>query len=148
MRGLLVGEDKLIAGWAFKNFNIAPYPVDRAVGIVDQDGKLLGAALFHFCTGYNVELSYYGPRTLTVGIVHILATITAEMFNASRCTVVTSKRNRRLMKSLVKLGFRLEGTQRCYFGHKDNARNTGVRFVMFRDRINQLAGLPRMKGVA
>ena len=137
--GLLVGEDEIISNWAFSTFNIFKAPVNQAVGILNKDGKLVGAILFQNFNGVNIELSYYGPRTLSCGIIRAIARITVGCFNAARLTVVTSKRNKRLMQALLKIGFKLEGNQRCYYGHEDTPRNTGVRFAMFRPRLNELA---------
>jgi RimJ/RimL family protein N-acetyltransferase len=137
--GLLLGEDSVIASWTFSTFNIFNAPINKALGIVDSKGQVVGSVLFQNFNGVNVELSYYGPRTLTYGIVKAIARVTVGCFNAARLTVVTSKRNKRLMRGLLKIGFKLEGVQRCYYGHEDNNRNTGVRFVMFRDRLSALA---------
>ena len=144
MNGILDGSDELIAAWAFATFKFYPMPVDKALGILSSDGKVVGAALFQNFNGSNVELSYCGPKTLTLGIVRALAQVIVTHFDAARLTVVTSKRNKAFMRGLLKIGFKLEGHQRCFYGREDSNRNIGVRFVMFRDRINQLA-MP-MKG--
>lgn len=142
--GLLIGEDDIVSNWAFTTFGFFKTPVNKAIGVVTSDGKLVGAILFQNFNGVNVELSYYGPRTVTFGIVKAIARVSVGTFNASRVTVVTSKRNKRLMRGLLKIGFKLEGAQRCFYGPEDTNRNTGIRFVMFRDRINQLAiGSPK-----
>ena len=112
---------------------------DRALGIINDNGYLVGAVLFHCYNGFNVELSYYGERTMTPGIIRGIAEYTIYTFNAARLTVTTSKRNHNFKRALLKIGFKFEGTQRCWYGHRDSARNTGARFVMFRDRLNQIA---------
>lgn len=143
MRGLVIDRDEVVAKWAYTEYNLHEMPVDRAVGIIDGRGYLVGAALFHNFNGANVELSYYGPNTLTSNIARALARIAVGIFNVARLTVVTSKRNKRLIRGLLKLGFRLEGTQRCFYGHDDNTRNTGVRLAAFRDRIECVARMKR-----
>jgi hypothetical protein len=137
--GLLIGEDELVALWAFETFKIYKAPVNQAIGIVTTEGKIVGAAIFQNFNGSNVELSYYGPKTLTLGIVRALAKATIATFNASRLTVVTSQRNRLFMRGLQKIGFKLEGHQRCYYGREDNKRNNGIRFVLFRDGLEKLS---------
>jgi RimJ/RimL family protein N-acetyltransferase len=137
--GLLIGEDQLVANWMFDTFHVFRSHVDAAIGILSNEGKIVGAAVFQNFNGSNVELSYYGPKTLTLGIVRALAKATLAAFNANRVTVVTSQRNRIFMRGLVKMGFKLEGHQRCYYGREDTKRNNGVRFVMFRDTIDSLA---------
>ena len=140
MYGLLIGEDATVAAWTFHTFNLFPTHVNLAIGIVNtKTGKLCGAALFQSFNGYNVEISYYRQKTLSAGIIRSLARIALAEFSASRVTAVTSKRRRRLMKAMSRLGFRIEGIQRCYYGPADNVRNTGVRFVMFKPRLQELA---------
>lgn len=143
--GLVLGNDYQVASWAFATYKLFPTPVNMGLGIIDQNGVMVGAILLQNFNGTNIELSYYGPRTLSVGIVRSIARLVVTEFNAARLTVVTSKRNKRLMKSLQRIGFRLEGAQRYYYGHKDCTRNTGVRFVAFRPDIERVAGLPSTK---
>lgn len=139
--GLVIGEDRRIAEWAYATFNRHRAPYDRVLGIVDPNGVLVGAIILHNFNGANIELSYYGPNTVSVGIVRSVARVILTEFNASRVTVVTPKRNKHLISSIQKLGWKLEGAQRCYYGHKDCRRNTGVRFAMFREQIEYLARL-------
>jgi len=144
--GLLIGEDELVSLWAFEKFKIFKMPVNMAIGVITPEGKIVGAALFQNFNGYNVELSYYGPKTLKLGIVRALFQTALFTFKATRLTVVTSQRNRAFMRGLQKIGFRLEGHQRCYYGVDDNKRNTGVRFVMFRKQLIDFTK-PRHKSV-
>ena len=139
--GLVINDDQRVAAWVYATYQTFPLPVNRALGIVETDGALVGGILLQNYNGSNIELSYYGPWTLTVGIVRTIARIVALEFNAGRATIITSKKNRRLMRSLQRAGWRLEGTQRCFYGIKDCNRNTGVRFVMFREQIDKLARL-------
>jgi len=138
--GLLLHSDELVAEYLFRNHVSLRMKYDQAVGIL-HDGKLSGGVLFQCWNGFNVELSYYGRGTLTAGIVKCLARILVSTFNVSRVTLTVNRRNARLMKALRRFGFALEGTQRCFYGHSDTRRNTGVRFVMFRERLDQLAQL-------
>ena len=139
--GLLIGEDQAVASWAFSTFNYFPTHVDRGYGVIGPDKTLKGAILLQNFNGTNVELSYYGPNTLSAGIVRAIARAIIAEFNAARLTVVTSKRNKRVMKALSRFGFAIEGSQRRYYGHRDCTRNTGVRFVMFHEKICRLAGV-------
>lgn len=139
--GLLIGSDEFVAQWLFVTNKQPSYSYDQALGLITPDGCLQGAVLFHNWNGSNVELSYYGYKTMTAGIVRCLAQYIANTFDPSRLTVTTSKRNRQFIKALQRLGFKLEGAQRCYYGKRDCNRNVGVRFVMFREGINKIAGL-------
>lgn len=142
MNGLILDQDELVVDWAFTTFNIFRMPYNKAIGIIDEKGEIVGSILFQNYNGVNVELSYYGfYRTITPSIVKVIAKIAVGVFNVARLTVVTSKRNRRLINGLLKLGFKVEGTQRCYYGHEDTNRNTGVRLVVFKTRLLEVANM-------
>jgi len=144
MRGLLLNQDELVGKWAYTTFRLFPLPVNKSIGIV-EDGKIIGACLFQAFNGTNCELSYYGVKTLSLGVVRYIAHIAATEFNVARVTVVTSQRNRRIIKALLRIGFKLEGIQRRFYGHHDNKRNVGVRLVIFRERIDQIAKITKEK---
>lgn len=147
MKGLLLGDDARVAAWAFRTYQFRPTPYNSAVGVVDETGRLIGAGLYQNFNGSNVEGSYYGRGTLTPGIVRGLIK-GALAFDPSRLTVVTAKKNRRLIRALQRIGFRLEGAQRRYYGQRDCARNTGVRLVMFREDMDRIAGVEIKAAVA
>ena len=139
--GLLLGDDEKVAEWTYSKYRLYPVHVDKALGLISKDKVLVGAVLLQNYNGINIGLSYYGPWTLSVGIVRLIARIVTVEFNVARVTLVVPKKNKRLMRSVQRFGFRLEGTQRCFYGHRDCPRNTGVRFVMFRERLDKYAGL-------
>ena len=142
--GLLLHNDRQVAAYLFPRYVREGVRVsyDAAVGIL-TDGELTGGILLQSWNGFNVELSYYGPRTLTLGVTRCLARYLLSAFNPSRVTVTVNRKRKNLMRGLRKLGFAVEGTQRCFYGIQDINRNTGVRFVMFRKRVEQLAQLER-----
>lgn len=144
--GLLFECDEEVAKWTFVTFKMPIMKYDRAIGIMSNKGQIIGSVLFQCFNGFNVELSYYGVRpTLSLGITRCLARYVLFTFNVSRVTVSTSRKNRNLMRSLQRMGFRLEGAQRRFYGHRDCNRNTAIRFVLFRERIEQIAALPITK---
>src|SRR3974377_1654869 len=124
--GLVIDDDNRVAAWVHATYQVFPIPCNRALGIVMEDGTLVGGVLLQNYNGVNIELSYYGPWTLTLGICRVIARVTVLEFNVARCTIITSKKNRRLMRSLQRFGWRLEGVQRCFYGKEDCNRNTGV----------------------
>lgn len=138
-KGLLLHCDHELGARLFAAYGQPPLKFDRCLGVVDNVGELVGYVLFHNWNGSNIELSYYGENTMTPGIIRCIARFIICTFDPARLTVIISKRNRRFLRSVQKIGFKLEGAQRCFYGKKDVARNTGIRFVMFRDRIDQLA---------
>ncbi len=136
--GLLFDCDDRVAEFLFSRYFYQPMKFDKAIGII-TNGDLIGGILFQGYNGHNVELSYYGKNTLTPGIVRCIARYVINTFNVSRVTVNTSKRNKQLIKSLVKLGFAVEGRQNRFYGQRDCNRNVAIRFVMFREQVETLA---------
>ncbi len=139
MNGVLFGHDEMVARWAFATHKIRPMQVCMAVGLMNPVGQPVGAVLFQNYNGNNVDLSYYGVNTLTLGIARTMAKIVLHQFNASRVTILTSKKNKSIIKFLPRLGCRFEGTARCFYGPEDNVRNTAMRFVLFREQVELLA---------
>jgi hypothetical protein len=140
--GLLFGADQVVADWAFAQFGYKPSKFDKAVGVIRCDTQaLVGDGLFQCYNGNDVQFSYYGRATLSAGIVRAMARIAVVDFDVSRATIVTSRRNKSLVRFLGRTGFRLEGAMRCFYGRVDAPRNTGLRFVIFRPELARLAGL-------
>jgi hypothetical protein len=127
----------MVAEWAFRTHDKLPFMVDRAIGIVDK-GVLVGAALFGSYNGCNANLSYYGKDTVTLGIIRALTRIALYELHLTRCTVIVPKRPSYLMKKLHRFGFRYEGVQRRFYGPTDAPRDTGCRFVIFREDMEKL----------
>jgi RimJ/RimL family protein N-acetyltransferase len=139
VRGLVVGDDERVASWAFRTYKFAPSKFDYALGIIDTaSSTLVGAALFQGLNGHDVQLSYYGKQTLSVSLVRSLARASLGM-GVSRVTLVTSKKNKRLIQSCLRIGFTREGTSRRYYGDEDTERNAGARLVMFKERLQKIA---------
>jgi RimJ/RimL family protein N-acetyltransferase len=136
--GLLFDCDEEVANWMFVKYKWPAYKYDKALGLVDSNGVLVGAVFYHSWNGSNVEIAYYGEGTMTLGVYRSLARYAILQFDASRLSAVTSKKNKQLIKGLMKTGFKFEGVSRCYYGKKDTNRNTGVRLVMFRDVLERV----------
>lgn len=142
--GILLDADQIVAAWAFEKHNRVPIHVDRAIGIV-EDGVLIGAALFHCYNTVDACFAYYGKRSLSLGIIKVLARIALYELKLSRCTVIVPKRPAFLLRKLPRFGFRFEGIQRRFYGPTDKAHHTGCRFVAFREDIERLAGIKSEK---
>ena len=136
--GLLFGHDQPVAVWCWNEFKIRPMPADAAIGIV-RNNRLVGAAVFQNFSGYNVELSYYGPQTFSAGIARALARYAIERFNVDRLTMRTNRRNASILKMFHRFGFKLEGVQHRYYG----AFGDAAVFVLFREDLERIGGLSK-----
>jgi len=135
---ILMACDHEVAEWCLRAFNLFPMPYNLALGILDRDrdNALVGAAIFDQWNGHNIELSYYGPRTPTAGIVRALARA-ALHFNVQRLSMRTASVRGPLIKQLSKLGFEIESVERHFYGYEKHA----VRLVVFRPQIEKTARL-------
>lgn len=137
--GLLFDYEEAVISYLLRKYGIKVRKFDAAIGLVNSHKILRGAVIFHFYNGFNVEMSYFGEGTMTAGIARCLARFAICTFDPSRVTVRTNKRNKRYIRAFQKFGFKLEGIEHRYYGKEDTLRNTAVRLVMFRDRINAIA---------
>lgn len=135
MKTFVLGHDVEIAHWAFSTFNFEPTPFCMAVGIAEKDKGLVAACLFHSHNGPDVELSYYGPGTVTLPIVRGIAKIAVEYLGVSRITARTTKSNKLVTRGIKGLGFEFEGIRKCGYGDQD-----AVMFGLYGKNLARLAG--------
>ena len=135
---ILEGADADVARWVWAAYRLRPITLDRAIGILDDSGKIVGAILLSNHNGFNVDFGYYGRNTITVGICRWIAQLGMTM-NISRATMLTPKKNKPILKFWAAIGGHLEGVSRRYYGDEDCPRNTAVRFVVFREQLKRFA---------
>lgn len=135
MKALLIGHDAEVAGWAFRTFNFHPTQFCMAVGILDQHHSLVAACLFHAHNGPDVELSYYGPNTLSLDIVKGIAKIAVEHLGVSRITARTARSNKVMTRGIRKVGFEFEGVRKCGYGDQD-----AIMYGLYGKNLAKLAG--------
>jgi RimJ/RimL family protein N-acetyltransferase len=140
--GLLFDCDAEVAAWTAKTYRLRAYKYEKAIGLLTPTGTLVGGVFLHDFNGYDVEISYFGQNTLSLWLYRCILRYVILTFDPARLTAIVSKRNRRLVRGMLKLGWKFEGVQRCYYGKHDCNRNTGVRLVMFRDMLEKMAKMP------
>jgi len=135
MKDLVLWHDMEVAQWAFQTFNFHPTQFCMAVGIAEPPKGLVAACLFHAHNGPDVELSYYGPNTLTLNLVKRLAKIAVEYLGVSRITARTSRSNKTMTRGIKKIGFEYEGIRKCGYGTQD-----AVMYGLYGKNLARLAG--------
>jgi RimJ/RimL family protein N-acetyltransferase len=123
-----------VAHWTWNEFRLTPMAICSAIGIV-RDNCIVGSILFQDYNGFNVEMSYYGPATPSVGILRAVARFALERFNVDRLTIRTNRKNDRVMKTLSRYGFKFEGVQRRFYGQFGDAAS----FVVFREDLERIS---------
>lgn len=131
---ILTGHDQEVAAWAS---NLLGKPIIQpfsAVGVLNSDNTLCGAAIFNDYQGPggNIEFTYFGPQTLTRSIVKWLATYAFVTNSVSRVTFKTHRSNHLVRKLLTKHGMAFEGTLKRYY----STAKSGDALVFMLDRRN------------
>jgi len=131
---VLPGHDEEVARWVSQHLGkpiLAPY---AAMGVLDDDGVLRGAAVFNDYQGPggNIEFTYYGPETLTRSVIRWLANYAFVTNKASRVTFKTHRSNHLVRKLLNKHGMVFEGVLRRYY----NTDKGSDALVFMLDRRN------------
>lgn len=117
---LVAGHDGVVAEWAQTKFTgLNFYAMHSAFG-VENEGHLIGAAIFSdYYPGGNVELTYYGPGTLTRRLFGAIAYHAFITLGVSRVTARTRCRNKEVIGLLQRLGFKHEAVVKRYFGPRE-----------------------------
>lgn len=134
MKTFLTGRDVEVAAWAFNTFHFYPTQYCMAVGIM-EGGLLVAACLFHAHNGPDVEISYYGPGTLDLGVVKGIAKIAVDQLGVSRITARTSRSNKAMTRGIRKVGFEFEGVRKCGYGEQD-----AIMYGLYGKNLARLAG--------
>ena len=134
MRRLLAGHDEDIAAWTFETFQMRPIHYEMALGIID-DNKIIGSVLWHAFRGHDIEISYYGPKTMTLGIARACAKLAMDHFGVSRVTARTARSNKAMTRGIKKIGFEYEGICHHAYGDKD-----AVMYGLYGHKLARLAG--------
>lgn len=130
---LLVGEQhkKVIADWCAMKLGCHFGSIYHAIGVIPTGGgELLGAAVLHDLTAHDVELSMYGPKTLTADLCRLIGYYCFLDRNLQRLTIVIPRHKSKLRLKVMKLGFKYEGIKRRLYG--PFKRHDGVMFGMLR----------------
>lgn len=134
MKVLATGNDQLLINWTYHHFGVLCTKVDLALGVI-EDSNIVGACFFQAHNGPDVELSYFGPNTLTLDLVKQIARIAVDHLGVCRITIRTAKSNKSLTKNAHKLGFVYEGIRHHAYGNED-----AVMFGLFGENLAKLAG--------
>lgn len=134
MKQLIYGQDQAVANWTLENFGVSGRKAEMIVGIVDQ-GQIVGSIMWHSWRMHDIEISYYGPDTMTLGIARHCARVAIDHFGVSRVTACTPKSNKTMTRKVGKIGFQYEGVVHARYGDED-----GVMYGLYGINLARLAG--------
>ncbi len=136
MKVLAHGNDHLINEWTLATFGVRNFNSNMALGIMDGN-QIVGSVFFHAHNGPDIELSYFGPQTLTLGVLRSICRIAVDHFKVARITIRTPKNNKTMTRGIHKIGFVYEGIRHNGYGDKD-----AVMYGLFGRKLARLAGRP------
>jgi RimJ/RimL family protein N-acetyltransferase len=125
----LVWNDSVgVAAWVMQQFKRVPAKPFRAVGVIDDAGKLIGGIVINGYNGANCDLTIFGGACFTRRAMREFFTFVFSPAPAGlQCTRVTArtpKTNKKMARLLPRLGFSCEGLQRLYYGERRGPTGT------------------------
>ena len=134
MKKLLYGYDEQVAAWTSNNFHVMPGKYEMAVGIVEGN-NIVGSVIWNAYRGHDIEISYYGPKTMTLGIARECAKVAVDHFGVSRVTARTIRSNKAMTRGVKKIGFEYEGII-----HAGGKAHDEVLYGLYGKNLARLAG--------
>lgn len=110
------GKDQVVAEFVSKGIGDHFSPPYVAIGFTRDERTLCGGALFNNWTGSNIDLSIYGPGSITRYAMGTLCRYAFKQISANRITAKTRRSNTTIQTLLPRFGFVSEGTQERYYG--------------------------------
>lgn len=127
MRQIIVGRYDGIVAWIKNQINAQCEGLYTTIGVLDENGTLLGGGMLHNWTRYDMELTYFGQETMSRRVFQKIAGALEEA-DCHRLTIRVPRGQRKTLVSLPRLGFKYEGTQRRFYGPRkaDDAIAFGI----------------------
>lgn len=141
---LVLGKNPLVAQFIADKTGDLFAPAVSMIGIVSDDGRLIGGVALTNWTGYGVELTLAGPVCLSRAVRQAIGDLAYGWLGCTRLAVTTRRSNRQVRRLAPKLGFVFEGRARGYYGDSD-----GLVYSLLRDEAMKRGHwTPREKGYA
>lgn len=134
MKVLATGNDELVSAWTLAQFGVRNFNSDMALGIFNGP-QMVGSVFFHAYNGFDIEISYFGPGTMTRGLWKQICAVALDHFGVSRITARTPITNKQMKRGILKLGFIYEGIRHSAYGSVD-----AVMYGLYGRNLARLAG--------
>ena len=105
-----------IAAYYTNKSGLRFWTVFTAMGFLNDEGELTGAAIFTDYTRSSIELHIIGDRLLTRANLKHIARYVFEQLSCNRLTVKLERKDEHLAKYLTRIGFEYEATLKAYYG--------------------------------
>lgn len=125
-------EDAIVSAYVSGQTGDQYTDVMRTLGILNDQGRIVGGFVVTNYTGYGVELSIAGRGCVSRGAWNALGDIVFRELGCQRLSVTTRRSNKRVRKMAPKFKFKFEGIARRFYGDED-----GIVFSLLRDEAIQ-----------
>jgi len=129
---ILVGEDVIVRSWVSQKTG-DPHHDGETLGILSEQGRIIGGFIFTNWTGAGIELTLAGRGCVSRLAWQAVGDFVFRHKGCVRLQVVTRKSNKRVRTMAPRFGFKFEGTLRRYYGDED-----GLCFSLLRNEAVQL----------
>lgn len=138
MKPLVFGHDATVYQWASKQVGYDS-PCRYAIGVVNDEGDLIGAFLLHNHEERDIELHFRGKFAIKRSHLRELCEFIFNHLKVLRVTFSIPRRDKAMIKKLMGLRFHYEGVRPFKYGpHKKDA---AVLFGFYKSDIARLVGV-------
>jgi RimJ/RimL family protein N-acetyltransferase len=106
-----------VKAWASHRLNTQFREPCLALGVLNNGGHLVGAAIFNDFEERNVEVSLVGPGVFYRGVAKELFHYAFDELGCWRISLTIHEKNKAHLKLADKFGWKVEGRKRNYYGH-------------------------------
>lgn len=135
---IALGGDEHVAEFVGKKLGVAFHPPFTCMGVVDDEGLLIGGAVFNGYNGFNIDFSMYAPGMVNKRFMRAFFDYPFNQLGVLRLSARTRRANKRVCDLLTRLGFKFEGVADRYFGPQ--RRDDAMCYALHKDKALSLIG--------
>lgn len=135
---LLRNEPEIVSAFVAGQTGDQYTDVMRALGILSQEGRIIGGVLLTNYTGFGVEMTLAGRGCISRTAWQAIGDMAFGELGCQRLSVTTRKSNKRVCKLAPRLKFKFEGIARRFYGDEDGVvlsllRDEAIRFGYWKE---------------
>lgn len=91
-------------------------PWAPTLGVLDNNSNILGVFFFTEYNGSNIEIHAQAEKCLTRAVIKFILNYVFNQLKCNRLTIKPFRREKRVIKAMIKVGFKYEGILKSYYG--------------------------------
>jgi len=116
------GDDETVAAWAVGHIpHVDKIKEMTTIGVVNDRGKIVGAAVFHEYRGTDIQISCASesPKWISKKVLRAIFSYPFKQLGCRRVTVMTPSKHAHMRQLIDRLGFKQEGILRDAYQDDD-----------------------------